>query len=311
MTSYVKPMRAVAPPSLDAIRFPKYASIKYDGIRALIVRNAVQSKSGKLIPNKHIQKCLAPLAGRGFDGELVVYDDEGKLLPFNETSSAVMSVDGEPNFVYVVFDIHNSSRSYENRYTDLCQQVACLKGSVSQLELAGHTLVRNMTQLLELEKNLLLTGHEGVILREPVHWYKHGSSTMRDQEMLKLKRTINENGDVVDYLEDEGRVVGFDETSLWYADQSTSAEHKIGGDCLGQLYLELRDEVQLKVGSGFTHEQRTLLWKQRDKLIGKIVKFKYFKYGSVDKPRHPVFLGFRDPIDLYLMDTDPFGLAIC
>jgi DNA ligase-1 len=36
----------------------------------------------------------------------------------------------------------------------------------------------------------------------------------------------------------------------------------------------------------------------RKKLLGKIVKYKYQEIGVLEKPRFPVFLGFRDKEDM-------------
>jgi DNA ligase-1 len=48
-----------------------------------------------------------------------------------------------------------------------------------------------------------------------------------------------------------------------------------------------------KIGTGFDDATRHLLWAQRDELFGRIVKFKSMLHGTLDAPRHPVFLGFR------------------
>ena len=316
----VKPMTgsAIFSDTLNQLRLPKYGSIKLDGIRCLIVGQLGQSRSGKPIRNKYIQKCLAPLAGRGFDGELMVYDKNGDVLPFNEISSAVMSVSGEPNFTYNVFELWNNGRSYENRYQDLWRQVQYCQSTCPQLVMHSHILIRSMDELLKFERTALTAGHEGIILREPVSWYKHGESTLNEQSLLKLKRVINADGEVVDYIDAEGIVVGFDEymitddsgkytDELGNAKSSGAAEFKVPGNMIGQLHLRLKNGVEVAVGSGFTFDQRKALWEDRASLNGKIVKFKYFKHGTVIKPRHPVFLGIRDPIDL---DPDPFGLAI-
>jgi DNA ligase-1 len=54
--------------------------------------------------------------------------------------------------------------------------------------------------------------------------------------------------------------------------------------------------VEFEIGTGFTEADRRELWVAPP--IGNLVKYKYFAYGVKDKPRHPVFLGFRSPIDL-------------
>lgn len=43
---------------------------------------------------------------------------------------------------------------------------------------------------------------------------------------------------------------------------------------------------------------RRVHWSDRQALIGKTVKFKYQAIGTKDKPRIPVFLGWRDARDM-------------
>jgi DNA ligase-1 len=52
------------------------------------------------------------------------------------------------------------------------------------------------------------------------------------------------------------------------------------------------------IGSGMDHTLRKQIWDNRDKYIGKIVKYKYLPVGTIDAPRHPVFLGLRDKDDM-------------
>jgi DNA ligase-1 len=56
--------------------------------------------------------------------------------------------------------------------------------------------------------------------------------------------------------------------------------------------------VEFDLGTGFTSGQRRDLWVGRGKLKGKLVKYKFQPTGVKDKPRFPVFIGFRDARDL-------------
>ena len=65
--------------------------------------------------------------------------------------------------------------------------------------------------------------------------------------------------------------------------------------------LQVRDVgtgVEFDIGTGFTEGDRLALWAIRDDLAGDVIKYKFFAGGVKDKPRFPVFLGFRDSIDL-------------
>jgi DNA ligase-1 len=50
---------------------------------------------------------------------------------------------------------------------------------------------------------------------------------------------------------------------------------------------------------GVTDEQRLEWWKNPDQFMGMVVKYKFLPIGIKDKPRHPIFLGFRSPVDLF------------
>jgi DNA ligase-1 len=55
---------------------------------------------------------------------------------------------------------------------------------------------------------------------------------------------------------------------------------------------------EFNVGGGFDAKERIDLWLVRETLIGRIVKVKHFPIGAADKPRHPIFLGWRDARDM-------------
>ena len=52
--------------------------------------------------------------------------------------------------------------------------------------------------------------------------------------------------------------------------------------------------AEFRVGTGFTAAVRAELWDIRDELAGRIAKIKSFPVGTKDRPRHPVWLGWRD-----------------
>jgi len=62
--------------------------------------------------------------------------------------------------------------------------------------------------------------------------------------------------------------------------------------------LKKKLSFNIGTGVGLTEEYRAELWAKRKSLVGKIVKFRYQKIGTVVAPRQPIFLGFRDGRDL-------------
>ena len=136
------------------------------------------------------------------------------------------------------------------------------------------------------------------MVRAPDGGYKYGRSTLKQGWLLKVKQ----------FSDDEATVIGWGERmhndnpattdELGHTERST---HKAGMRGAGDLgYLEVKDVktgVCFSIGSGFTAAQRVDLWKEQSKLMGRLVKYKHFKQGAVDKPRFPTFIGFRSPED--------------
>ena len=87
---------------LEKLKYPVYASPKLDGIRAIIENDTLCSRNGKAIPNIYTQKFFKDL-GNGLDGELIA-DSPTAPDAFRKTSSGVMSVQGEPNVTFHIFD---------------------------------------------------------------------------------------------------------------------------------------------------------------------------------------------------------------
>jgi len=62
--------------------------------------------------------------------------------------------------------------------------------------------------------------------------------------------------------------------------------------------LQTKDGIRFNCGTGFTDELRLQIWKDRDNLVGKLAKIKFFHYSKDNVPLLPVFLDFRSKIDL-------------
>ncbi len=68
---------------------------------------------------------------------------------------------------------------------------------------------------------------------------------------------------------------------------------------LGALAVrDVLSGVEFEIGTGFSEALRQKIWSQQDRYRSQLVKYKRFDPGTKDKPRHPVFLGFRHPDDM-------------
>lgn len=266
-------------------------SPKIDGIRALVVGGKLVSRTMKPIRNTHTQNLFGRPELEGLDGELVVGNPWDKNL-MQQTSSGVMSYDGRPDVTYHVFDQWNYPAPFEVRYPQVC--------TAAKVVNVKQDYVRSYQDVLDFEEHYLQQGYEGVMLRSLTGRYKQGRSTLKEQILVKVKRF--EDGEAIitgtEPLYRNFNEAEFDERG--YTKRGHSSDGKVADECLGAFAVrDMVSGVSFSIGSGLTEAQRYNLWKQRDQLLGKIVKYKSFKNAGVkDAPRHPIFLGFRDPEDL-------------
>lgn len=282
----MKPMLACEA-NLKTLKFPVLASPKLDGVRALVRGGLVLSRSLKPIPNRHVQLMYGRPELEGLDGELILGDPTHPEA-YRRTVSAVMSIEGEPDVDFHVFDRWN--RDYP--YTEITLSYGLTIPVFS-------TLIRTMEELEEYEVALLDKGYEGVMLRDPQSPYKFGRSTAKEGYLLKLKR----------FADSEAEIIGFEEllhnqneatiNETGHTERSTKQDGLLPADTLGALIVrDIHSGVEFKIGTGFTAAERQKFWNLRAALRGALVKYQYFPTGSKEKPRFPSFQGFRHRIDL-------------
>ena len=295
-----KPTLAVAA-DFSKIKYPVYASPKLDGIRCSIVESKALSRTLKPIPNKAIYAELSNKAFNGLDGELIVGPATSPTV-YNETVSQVMAHDkGHANVTYHVFDLHDIPQStYRHRLDCLVSEIIHFQNNSSiTINLLEQILVDSESDLLEYEAAKVGQGYEGVILRSPDAPYKFGRSTVNEGYLLKVKRFEDSEAEIIGFEEEmfNGNVAETNE--LGRTKRSTAKAGLSGKGTLGAfLVRDVHSGVEFSIGTGLTALQRGVFWQRQDEYLGKLAKYKSFKIGVKDKPRHPVFLGFRDARDM-------------
>lgn len=293
-----KPMLAASLIDIESVKFPVYVTPKIDGVRTLKIGGEMVSRSMKPIRNVEVSNFLKKILPEGADGEIMIGDN------FQETTSLVMSVgklicDAKVRFYWFDLVTDDLKKSYIDRIGDMNAFIANNK------EILSHhfvplipTKIDSLEELLEYQQKILYQGFEGVMLRTAHGPYKCGRSTLKEFSLVKMKK----------FEDDEAIVTGFNEleknknekvmNELGYMKRSSHQDGKIGMDTMGSINLRWKDGVEFSVGSGFSAAERKAIWDDRDNLIGKIVKFRYFAIGVKTAPRFPTFIGFRDPDDM-------------
>lgn len=280
-------------PDLNSLQYPIYVTPKLDGIRCLFKDGVALSRTLKPIPNKSIQAWAKKYANKlnGMDGELIVGLPTSPTV-YRDTNSFVMSHDKEGEFYFYHFDWWNEPFHYEQRVEGYIRDLP------SNYRKVMHMKATDPAHVLQLEEQVLEKGYEGVILRNPRGMYKYGRCTIKEANAFKLKRFEDAEAVIIGFEEEMHNGNDAETNELGRTKRSTASAGLSGKGTLGALICKTSDGIEFKIGSGFDAADRKHFWERKSDLFGYIVKYKHFPIGVKDKPRHPIFLGFRNAMDM-------------
>lgn len=277
----------------EELSYPLFASAKFDGVRCCIIEGTAYSRNLKPIPNKAISQMLSGLPA--LDGELVVGPPTGKGV-MTRTTSGVMSVEGVPEFTLYVFDVLLRQSMAFNERTKLAKSWAASCGNY--VRYIPQTLIKSAAQLRVFHNAMVEEGYEGTVLRSPDSYYKHGRSTLREQGFLRVVPKARAEATIIGFEEREHNANEQTRDELGRAKRSSHKAGKVGTGTLGAICVkDAGSGVEFKIGTGWSAELGADIWGRRDDLVGRLVTYEA-KDTVKDKPRQPVFIGFRDAADL-------------
>jgi DNA ligase-1 len=275
------------------LKYPVVASPKLDGVRATFVNGHLRTRSLKPLANLRVDlnfKFDVPL-----DGELIVGDPTSSSV-FRDTMKVVSNHTAPiDDLRFYVFDLVDE----EETFTDRFETAASAIQGLAHITLVPHVMIHSEKDLLLQEEQCLDEGFEGLMLRDPKGKYKYGRSTAREGGLLKLKRKVTSEARVTGFEEQLHNANELKKDNLGHAERSSHQENMVPMDTLGALQVrDLQSGVDFNIGTGFTFADRHEIWKNRAKFLGKVVTYEFLPIGVKDKPRHPVFLGWRMEDDL-------------
>lgn len=286
-----KPMLAATVTDRAKLRFPFLASPKLDGIRCIIRGGKVLSRSLKPIRNAYIQQSLS--AYPDLDGELIVGSaNEGDVM--NRTTRGVMSAAGHPDFKFHAFDtLHDMCLPFHAR-------LAAIPEDDMYLTKVPHTLVHTLNELSMFETEVLDSGYEGVMLRSPEALYKFGRASPTEGSLWKLKQFMDGELHVTCVLEGTMNINYPTTDALGRTVRSKHQDGMVPNGQVGTIVgHDLKTGQLLEISPGkMTHDERRQYWENQLDIMGTVVKYKAFAYGSINVPRFATFQGFRDPDDM-------------
>lgn len=299
-----RPMLGATIVDESKLRFPLLATPKLDGIRCLVIDrpiNNIVSRSFKPIRNRHIKTKLKAFfslhPGHVFDGELMLRKTTHSPVDFYQIESAVMSEAGEPDFIYHIFDMIKRDTSSSESYIKRISNLVLFNGShnnTSFIEIIRPIYINNLRQLHKFEEGCLGLLFEGVMLRSLDSPYKEGRSTFNEHYLLKLKRFEKDEAVIKDFEELRHNMNIQEIDNFGLAKRSKCEANLVGAATLGAIIvIDSKTNLEFRIGSGFTEEQRAEIWRNKELYLGKAVIYKHQKYGKKDLPRIPVFIGMK------------------
>lgn len=334
MTKQFRPMKTVNE-ALDFgdVSYPKFGSIKFDGVYAFVRNIKLLGRSLKPLKNKWITEQLSHPEFDGMVFEVLNARMDGKdglhlnrQDLYNNSNSCTGTINKEDwDVVLVLFDyVKDCSEDYLGNPFDV--RMEHLNALLAQLDnqayitehnicgityheymIRGITLLIPMPHLLEdaeqareLYESIVSDGHEGLILRCPMGVFKCGRATKKSQEMVRFKPS-GDSEIIITEMEPMYENQNEAKTNeLGYTERSSHKENKVQMDMVGALIgLDINSGVVVKIGAGkLTHEQRKEVWENRASYYGKLAKYKFMDTGQKDLPRHPRWVGWRDLNDL-------------
>jgi DNA ligase-1 len=295
----LKPMLAASEPVTDftKLKYPLYASPKIDGCRGMVVDGQLKSRAFKTFPNKYVHDLFSKKNFDGLDGEIIIGDPTSAQAR-NETSGTLnRKSDKEVDAKFYIFDCYTFKGEYAQRYLHLVELVSTLKRG--PLELVVQHLISTPEELERYERDTLDLGYEGVIVRSLDGPYKYGRSTHREGYMLKVKRFLDAEAEILEVIEEMENTNDANKDAFGRTKRSHAQEGMVPKGRTGALRVkDVTTGVEFVVGSGYDDTDRDFLWNNKRKLVGKLITYKYFPHGVKDKPLLPVYVGPREDWDL-------------
>lgn len=290
-----KPFRPMKPPqgtlNIDDVRYPCWASIKYDGFRTAIKDGKTVLNSLRELDNLYTRHMLTSCPElEGHDGELVILPlNDNKC--FNRCQSAFRARDGQPDFRFVVFD-RVVPENFELRW------VTWRRPTYPDWVIVDNpTLIANRDELDAFVEQVLADGHEGVILRAYGSGYKFGRSTFKDQWLLRIKPMETAEGVIVDFECEYANLNEATTNALGRSKRSSAKAGLVAKDTLGKLLVRTKRWGDVWI-SGFSDDFADEVWRNKEKYRGELATFAYQEIGSLEQPRLAKFKGLRSRSDM-------------
>lgn len=265
------------------IHFPATASTKLNGLRLLAsVKNGnvtLRSRTGVVWDIPHIEECVKVFAGTDdmmLDGEVYIHGASLQNLNGLVKNTARPERQALQYHLYDLPLFGGHSEKWETRWEMLNGLFHEYEGKVRNetIQLVTQTIVNSEDELKAFEKQAILAGYEGVILR--FHGEPYGFN-QRPKSMMKIKNFQDSEFEVLSMRSRVHSVNGADTT--------------ICDICVCRN--NLNDETFEVVPRGSV-EQKAIYWRDREQYIGRRLIVRFLERSDDGIPQgNTVGLAFR------------------
>lgn len=248
------------------VRYPCYAQPKVDGIRCVTDGQRFWSKNGKLFPKKNVEHLKIPRLPFLLDGELSLL---GGHTDFEEIASVVKRAghDDSHRICINVFDCMTPEPYIARKLA--------LKGVFERMQLRiisknwnrlKTEYISDAARLQRVHDYYLACGYEGTIVRNAFGLYVPKKTI----DLLKWKPLHDAEFEIVAVKEAKGKDAGT------------------------PIFICMSKGGEFRVRPMGTMAQRRKMWRQRRRLIGKLLTVEYQNLTRYGKPRFPRAKVLRD-----------------
>jgi len=263
--------------TLDNLKEDWVIEPKLDGLRCIAIYDNGSvyfcSRNNKPLYNLKLieEELLSLMHTTPFVRSKVVFDGEIYAGNWNDTISTVHAkkvVDAQ-SLKYYVFDIIAFESWYRKTSAPLYFRRATLEailGSGDRIKVVPQYSIESIDTARQQHVKNMKDGFEGSVLKRLSSTYSYG----RSKDWLKWKEEITVDVFIKGYERGKGR----------------------NKDRLGAFICDL-DGKELRVGGGYSDEQRDDFWNRRDELVGTVLEIKGQEITKDGVVRFPVFVRER------------------
>jgi len=168
--------------------------------------------------------------------------------------------------------------------------------NLEYLKPVNQIVVKSKEEIEQLFELALKHDYEGLILKDIKGRYKFGRGTINEALCFKVKPFESFDAKIIGITQRFENTNDSFKNELGQSVKRNTLDAKEGTGIASTFIVAYGDHEVKPVITG-TEEFRKEIWANQESYIGKMIEYKGMMVGSKDKPRHPIYLRFREDRD--------------